>query len=208
MKVVIFFISMFMVSYANYIVVINDDINLTIDGKEQKYQTGKYQLPRDSIQLCYISGDGKALVNGNYNRSLYSNSSFSCYQLPQEKGANLEKIIDKFYTVYRSKVIDIRPSVKSAVGKRNIQLLEQLVGDMEIDKNTSYLVIKSEDFGLPPVRLNVKDRIGNIKFSYENTDSNISVFVIDMKKINNGDMVEVLNVTGDVILKRKIILTI
>ena len=206
MKIVILLMSMFIFGFANYITVVDNHISVTIDGKEYKYKIGKYPLPRDSIQLCYISGTGKALINGDYNRSLASNSSFSCYQLPQEKGFSFQKIIDKFNKVYHAEIVDINPRVRSAVGKRNIQLLTQLTGEIEVEKNISYLIIKSKEFGSPPVQLNLKDKVEHIKVSYENVDNNVSVFIIDVKDIVNQDLIEVTNRNGDVLLKRKILL--
>lgn len=206
MRIILLFGFILCSLFANSIEVLHDPIKVSIDGKEYKYNIGKYPLPKDSIQICFVSGRGRVVLNSKNNRFLDLNSSLKCYQLPHEKGFSFDRLLSKFNEVYHAEIIDINPGVKSAVGRRNIQLLTQLTGDIEIDKKIFYLVIKSEKFGLPPVRLNVKDKIGNIKFSYENYDSSMSIFILNMKKIVNDDLIEIINKKGEIALKRKIIL--
>ncbi len=206
MRIILLFGFILSSLFANSIEVLHDSIKVSIDGKEYEYSIGKYPLPKDSMQICFVSGKGRVILNSKNNRFLDLNSSLKCYQLPHEKGFTFSGLLNKFNEIYHSEIIDINPSLRSAVGRRNIQLLTQLTGDIAIDKKIFYLVIKSEEFGLPPVHLNVKDKIGNIKFSYENYDSNISVFIVDVKDLKNQDLIEVTNSTGNVVLRRKILL--
>jgi len=106
--------------YASMLKVVNDEIVLSINAKQYVYQVGEYPLPKNAIQVCYVSGKGKVILNNDKNYILDRNSSFQCYQVPEKKKDFFSLVVEKLTKSYGSELIDINPTIKSAAGTRSI----------------------------------------------------------------------------------------
>jgi hypothetical protein len=116
----------------------------------------------------------------------------------------MARLIDKFKKAYTMEVIEIDPTIKSAAGTRDLNLMKQLTGDLEIEDGISTIVIEGDYFGKPPIYLKVIDSKGKTKQIYSNVDSMISLFIVNARELNEGDTIEVNDSTGKKRLKRKV----
>jgi hypothetical protein len=190
--------------WANRLSVGNGEIVLKIDMKQYTYQVGEYPLPKDAVQVCYVSGEGKAILNNDPVYSLDNHSQIQCYQVPQKQKHLFGRFIDKFKKVYTMEVIKIDPTIKSAAGTRNLQVIQQLTDDVEIEEGISCVIIESNYFGSPPVYLKIKDLNNKVKQVYINKEQNTSLFILDTKELSDGDTIEIINNKEKTLLKRKL----
>jgi len=191
---------------ANILQVIDEKIVLSINEKEYTYLVGEYPLPKDALQVCYVSGKGKALLNNDKKYILSADSSLQCYQVPHKKDGILIRVVDKLGKTYGSEIIEINPSIKSAAGVRSITLSKQLTGDIEVEKEIPFIVIESQYFGKTPIYLRVKNKAGDKIKKYVNMSNKTSLFILSTKDLNDGDIIEVYTRDEKMILKRKIVI--
>jgi hypothetical protein len=151
-----------------------------------------------------VSGEGKAILDNDIRYSLNKDSKIQCYQVPKQQKLLMARLIDKFKKAYTMEVIEIDPTIKSAAGTRDLNLMKQLTGDLEIEDGISTIVIEGDYFGKPPIYLKVIDSKGKTKQIYSNVDSMISLFIVNARELNEGDTIEVNDSTGKKRLKRKV----
>jgi hypothetical protein len=190
--------------WAEILSVKEGEVVLRIDTKLYTYQSGEYPFPKDAVQVCYVSGEGKAILGNDIRYSLNKDSSIQCYQIPEKQKPLISRLVDKFKKAYTMEVIEIDPTIKSAAGTRDLKLMKQLTGDLEIDEGITTLVIEGDYFGEAPIYLKVIDSKGKIKQIYSNIDSTTSLFMLNIDRLAEGDTIEISDSTGKKRLKRKI----
>jgi hypothetical protein len=190
--------------WAERLIVKEGEVVLRIDMKLYTYKRGEYPLPKDAVQVCYVSGQGRAILDDDITYSLNKDSNIQCYQVPEKQKPLISRLVDKFKKVYTMEVIEINPTIRSAAGTRDLSLMKQLTGDLEIEDSISSIVIEGEHFGKPPIYLKIIDPNGKIKQIYSNMGSAASLFILDTSKLAEGDIVEITDSTRKKWLKRKV----
>jgi len=165
------------------------DINITINSKEKSLKKdAKLELKAGDI-VCYKSGDGRLVIKGeNYKKQITKKSS-PCRKLPTTKDEAKDiKVMAMISSVFRKSKEE---SVNGA--SRAETQIKELKKEIKLDENKKYILVENKDWGPLPVSLTIVDKDDKAIGSFENTEDDVTSFLIPTSNLKSGYTFKVTN---------------
>jgi len=174
-------------------IVKKSDITILINDKAKSFKVGdKFTLTSGDL-ICFKSGEGRVVINGeDYKISLNKNST-PCKVLPKADNTPMKLswngVIKLFSPTKEQELngMSVRSTKMTKTKKTYVR-----------DKQAQYIAYQSNQWVLP-VTLKVYDTKHNIVMQDKNEENVYTSFVIPMKILKNGYIIEIKNGFDDTV---------
>jgi hypothetical protein len=172
-----------------------DTVELQINESISKYEKGAKITLHGGDFVCFVSGNGRIVIQGDGYKKQLSKRSRSCKVLPIVKDKeNKESYLDSsknmvvsFFAVAEEKAVD-GASRKSIVQDNNSQAVE-----MHLSNENSFVKIQSISWGPLPVTLKVFDQDGTLVDTMVNEEEIKTSFIFPASRVKNRYTLQVSN---------------
>lgn len=185
---------------ANSLVVKKGDVEISLNNLPKKMKKGEELSLDYGTSVCFMEGKGRIVVN----KRIQLKKPGKCYLVPVPEGFSIKKYAKKLENAITVTMIDSSEDVRHGVSTKAVVNIDDKK-DIILPKNDKELIIYSNKFGPHPVTINLKDNKGNILFSVENEENDITFFKVAASSVKTNYRIEVLDGFGGILIDKRIV---